>query len=100
MMILITGTQLSLPILNHFPLMRGSGEGAMTKVTILVVSYQLDDLSPSCWDLCIDHFQHPENTKISYMARYVEEYGKKNMQLCTTILVTTITMIIMNLNNN
>ena len=100
MMILITGTQLSLPILNHFPLMRGSGEGAMTKVTILVVSYQLDDLSPSYWDLCIDHFQHPENTKISYMARYVEEYGKKNMQLCTTILVTTITMIIMNLNNN
>ena len=33
------------------------------------------------------------------MARYVEEYGKKNMQLCTTILVTTITMI-MNLKNN
>ena len=71
----------------------------MTKVPILVVSYQLDDLSPSYWDLCIDHFQHPENTKLSDMARYVEEYGKKNMQLCTTILVTTITMI-MNLNNN
>ena len=71
----------------------------MTKVPILVVSYQLDGLSSSCWDLCIDHFQHPENTKILYMARYVEEYGKKNMQLCTTILVTTITMI-MNLKNN
>ena len=88
----------------------------MTKVTTLVVTYQLDDLSPSYW---IDHFQHPENTEISDMAivmltkdsvkeiqttdmaRYVEEYGKKNMQLCTTILMTTITMImIMNLKNN
>ena len=88
----------------------------MTKVTILVVTYQLDDLSPS---YCIDHFQHPENTEISDMAivmltkdslkeiqttdmaRYVEDYGKKNMQLCTTILMTTITMImIMNLKNN
>ena len=35
------------------------------------------------------------------MARYVEEYGKKNMQLCTTILMTTITItMIMNLKNN
>ena len=28
------GEQLSLPLLNHFPLLRGAGEGTMTKVIL------------------------------------------------------------------